>query len=187
MTGVQTCALPISLDRFIPLQPGWALVYGALYAFLILLPVMVIRDESLIRRTFQTYLAVWLIAYGFFLAYPTTAPRPMDVSGDGFLIWALRVLQDGGWAALPRDETTLVVERAGRADAGHINEMLLGCGLRVFALQREQATLEELFLRLTGAGEGPAGAGERLRRGDLPRVSAQPQLVAEISENGGSR
>ncbi len=100
---------------------------------------------------------------------------------------ALRVLQDGGWAALPRDETILVVERAGRADAGHINEMLLGCGLRVFALQREQATLEDLFLRLTGAGEGPAGAGERLWRGDLPRVSAQPRLVAEISENGGSR
>src|SRR5688572_4074814 len=48
-----------ALDRVLPLQPGWALVYGALYAFLILLPVMVIREEALIRRTFQTYLAVW--------------------------------------------------------------------------------------------------------------------------------
>lgn len=71
---------------------------------------------------------------------------------------ARRALHDAGWAAIPRDETRLVVEGAGRADAGHINEMLLRCGLRVFALQREQATLEDLFLKLTGSSAPPTRA-----------------------------
>ena len=81
-------------DRALPLQPVWALIYGALYMFLIVLPVFVVREEEHIRRTFWTYLAVWITAYICFLAYPTVAPRPAQVAGDGFAVWGLRFLYD---------------------------------------------------------------------------------------------
>lgn len=81
-------------DGAIPLQPTWALIYGALYMFLIALPVLVIRGEEHIRRTFWAYLAVWVTAYLCFLVYPTVAPRPPAVVGDGFAVWGLRFLYD---------------------------------------------------------------------------------------------
>ena len=81
-------------DRAVPLQPTWALIYGALYMFLIVLPVLVVREEEHIRRTFWAYLAVWLTAYVCFLVYPTVAPRPPRVVGDGFAVWGLRFLYD---------------------------------------------------------------------------------------------
>lgn len=79
-------------DRAVPLQPTWALIYGALYVFLIALPVFVVRQEEHIRRTFWAYLAVWVTAYVCFLVYPTVAPRPGSVVGDGFAAWGLRSL-----------------------------------------------------------------------------------------------
>ena len=82
----------VRLDRLFPVQPAWALVYGALYLFLIVLPVFVVRQPDLIRRTFLAYLAVWITAYVFFLAWPTVAPRPVEVVGEGFLAWGLRFL-----------------------------------------------------------------------------------------------
>ena len=82
----------LPLDRRIPLQPVWALVYGALYLFLIVLPVFVVREEELVRRTVRAYLAVWLTAYACFLLYPTVAPRGDEVAGDGFAAWGLRIL-----------------------------------------------------------------------------------------------
>lgn len=83
----------LSLDYRIPLQPAWVLVYGALYFFLILLPIFVVRREELIRRTVFAYLAVWITAYLFFYFYPTVAPRSDDtVPGDGFAAWGLRFL-----------------------------------------------------------------------------------------------
>lgn len=39
----------LALDRLLPLAPVWALVYGALYAFLIMLPVFVIQRRPLLR------------------------------------------------------------------------------------------------------------------------------------------
>jgi membrane-associated phospholipid phosphatase len=81
-------------DRAVPLQPIWALIYGALYVFLIVLPVVVVREEEHIRRTFWAYLAVWITAYVCFLVYPTVAPRPARVVGDGFAVWGLRFLYD---------------------------------------------------------------------------------------------
>jgi membrane-associated phospholipid phosphatase len=81
-------------DRALPLQPAWALVYGALYMFLIVLPVFVVREEAHIRRTFWAYVAVWVTAYACFLVYPTVAPRPPEVGGDGFAVWGLRFLYD---------------------------------------------------------------------------------------------
>lgn len=81
-------------DRAVPLQPVWALIYGALYMFMIALPVIVVREEEHIRRTFWAYLAVWITAYVCFFVYPTVAPRPPSVVGDGFAVWGLRFLYD---------------------------------------------------------------------------------------------
>jgi membrane-associated phospholipid phosphatase len=80
------------LDSLLPLEPAWALVYGSVYLFLILLPVFVIRQQAHIRRTVFAYLSVWIVAYVCFLVYPTVAPRPASVMGDGFAVWGLRFL-----------------------------------------------------------------------------------------------
>lgn len=82
------------LDRLIPLQPAWALVYGCLYLFLILLPVLIVHQQEQIRRTVLAYLTVWIVAYVCFVTYPTAAPRPIEVVGDGFAVWGLRLLYD---------------------------------------------------------------------------------------------
>lgn len=83
----------LPLDRALPLIPSWALVYGALYLFLILLPILVVRQDALIRRTVHAYLLVWISAYAFFFVlYPTQAPRPEVVPVEGFGAWGLRAL-----------------------------------------------------------------------------------------------
>jgi membrane-associated phospholipid phosphatase len=82
----------LAFDRVVPLQPTWALVYGSLYLFLIVLPVFVVRQQEHIRRTVLAYLMVWIVAYVCFLAYPTMAPRPANVIGEGFVAWSLRFL-----------------------------------------------------------------------------------------------
>jgi membrane-associated phospholipid phosphatase len=82
----------LSLDHLVPLKPNWALVYGALYLFLIVLPVLTVRHEEHIRRTVFAYLLVWISAYVCFLAFPTMAPRPPEVIGQGFGAWGLRAL-----------------------------------------------------------------------------------------------
>src|SRR5436305_7158891 len=93
MMAGRTLHVPeLALDRRVPLEPAWALVYGALYLFLILLPVLVIRQEEQIRRTVRAYLLVWLTAYVCFLLYPTLAPRPAEVIGEGFALAGLRFL-----------------------------------------------------------------------------------------------
>src|SRR4029077_19974929 len=71
MPGRALHAPEVALDRAFPLQPTWALVYGTLYLFLILLPVFVVRQQELIRRTLFAYLTIWLVAYACFLEYPT--------------------------------------------------------------------------------------------------------------------
>jgi membrane-associated phospholipid phosphatase len=82
----------LALDGALPLQPAWALVYGTLYLFLIVLPVFVVRQEEQIRRTVHAYLTIWITAYAIFLAYPTMASRPAEVIGKGFAVWGLRFL-----------------------------------------------------------------------------------------------
>lgn len=84
----------LALDRAIPLQPVWGIVYGVLYLFLILVPLFVVRDDAQIQRTLFAYLTVWITAYIFFFAYPTMAPRPAKVLGDGFAVSGLRFLYD---------------------------------------------------------------------------------------------
>jgi membrane-associated phospholipid phosphatase len=90
--GSAVHAPAMGLDGLIPLAPAWAPVYGALYAFLIVLPVLVVQQEELIRRTVWAYLTVWTVAFICFLLYPTVAPRPSTVTGDGFAAWGLRFL-----------------------------------------------------------------------------------------------
>lgn len=84
----------LALDRAIPLLPSWSLVYGALYLFLIVLPILAIREEDPIRRTVHAYLLAWITAYAFFIAWPTVAPRPPGelVEGTSFGAWGLRLL-----------------------------------------------------------------------------------------------
>lgn len=84
----------LAWDSAVPLQPWWVLVYGALYMFLILLPFFVVRENELLRRTVLAYLAVWITSYICFVVYPTAAPRPASVGGDGFAVWGLRILYD---------------------------------------------------------------------------------------------
>jgi membrane-associated phospholipid phosphatase len=82
----------LALDRLVPLQPIWTLVYAPLYLFLIMLPVFVVRQQEQIRRTVSAYLLIWITAFVVFLAYPTMASRPLKVIGDGFAMWSLRLL-----------------------------------------------------------------------------------------------
>src|SRR5262245_65237930 len=72
LTAGRTMHAPeLALDRLVLLQPTWALVYGALYLFLIVLPVFVVCQEEHIRRTVFAYLIIWSTAYVSFLVYPT--------------------------------------------------------------------------------------------------------------------
>jgi membrane-associated phospholipid phosphatase len=84
----------LPLDRMLPVRPLWGLVYGTVYLFLIVLPVLAVREEEHVRRTVRAYLFVWIVAYAFFLAYPTAAPRPPEVIGQGFAAWGLRFLYE---------------------------------------------------------------------------------------------
>ncbi len=93
LTPGRTLHVPeLALDRVVPLQPAWASVYGSLYLFLIILPVLVVRQQEHVRRSVSAYLLVWITSYACFLAYPTVAPRPAQVIGDGFAAWGLRSL-----------------------------------------------------------------------------------------------
>ncbi len=92
----------LALDRMGPVRPEWSVVYGSLF-LAALLPVFVLHQQELIRRTILAYLAVWLVAYVCFLAYPTIGPRPATVAGEGFFVWALRVIysSDARYNCLP--------------------------------------------------------------------------------------
>lgn len=83
----------LALDHAIPLMPAWTVVYGGLYFFLILLPVLLVRAQGLVRRTVHAYLLVWISSYLiFFFLYPTVALRPERVDGVGFGAWSLQAL-----------------------------------------------------------------------------------------------
>jgi membrane-associated phospholipid phosphatase len=93
----------VAMDRVIPLVPAWALVYGMLYLFLIVLPVLVVRQQEHVDQTVRAYLLIWITAYVCFLAYPTAASRPAEVLGESFMIWSLRFLysSDPAFNCLP--------------------------------------------------------------------------------------
>lgn len=81
----------LALDLALPLQPAWSVIYGSLF-LAALLPVFVVHQQELVRRTVVAYLTAWLVSYAFFLAYPTVAPRHAEVLGNDFFSWALRTI-----------------------------------------------------------------------------------------------
>jgi membrane-associated phospholipid phosphatase len=89
--GWPTYVPEVALDRAVSLQPGWMLVYGSLYIFVVILPVLVVGQAELFHRGMKAYLTVMLVSYTGFLLYPTLAPRPAEVLGDGFSAWSLRL------------------------------------------------------------------------------------------------
>ena len=90
--GWPTYTPALALDQLLGVQPEWMLVYGSLYVFVVLLPMLVVRERDLARRSMRAYLMVMLVSYAGFLIYPTMAPRPADVPGPGFSAWSLRLL-----------------------------------------------------------------------------------------------
>lgn len=79
----------LALDRVIPLQPIWMLAYGSVWIFAFL-PVFIVRQPALTRRTMLAALSVIIISYVGFLAYPTVLPRP-EMVGEGFFEKSLEV------------------------------------------------------------------------------------------------
>ena len=84
----------MALDRLVPVQPAWAVVYLSYFLFPFV-TLLVVRQEELIRRTFLAWLMAWITGYVCFLVYPTILPRPAGELGPGFFAWFLR----GVWAA----------------------------------------------------------------------------------------
>jgi membrane-associated phospholipid phosphatase len=68
-------------------------VYGSLF-LAALLPVLVVHQQELIRRTILAFLMAWLVSYAVFLAYPTVTSRPEELAGDGFFDWTLGLIYD---------------------------------------------------------------------------------------------
>ena len=90
-TSGRTVYVPeLPLDRAIPLEPAWIVVYGSMYVFAFL-PVFVVRDPELRCRAVLAYIMVQLVSYVGFLTYPTIGPRPEQVPSQGFLAWTLQV------------------------------------------------------------------------------------------------
>ena len=94
MTRGRALHLPeLDLDRMVPVQPAWAVIYLSYFLFPFV-TVLVVRQEELIRRTFLAWLAVWITGYACFLVYPTILPRPAGELGPGFFAWFLRGIYD---------------------------------------------------------------------------------------------
>jgi ABC-2 type transport system ATP-binding protein len=66
---------------------------------------------------------------------------------------AQRILAEAGWTIQPSSPGLLHVAAATREDAAHINRLLIGRGVNVFHLARQQPTLEQTFLELTDMPE----------------------------------
>lgn len=81
----------LALDRIFPLEPAWSLAYGSLF-LAALLPVFVVHQQELIRRTINGFLAIWLFSYVCFLVYPTVGSRAEEYVGEGFAAWGLRFI-----------------------------------------------------------------------------------------------
>ena len=95
VTRDRTLHLPeLALDRMMPVQPAWAPIYLS-YFLIPFLPMLIMRQEELIRRTFLAWLMVWIVGYACFLVYPTTLPRPVGEIGKGFFAWFLLGVWDG--------------------------------------------------------------------------------------------
>jgi membrane-associated phospholipid phosphatase len=94
ITSGRTVFVPeLALDRAVPLEPVWILVYSSMWVFAFL-PAFVIREVELRRRAVLAYITVALVSYVGFLLYPTMGPRPARVIDEGFFAWSLRFIYD---------------------------------------------------------------------------------------------
>lgn len=92
LPGRTIYAPAIWLDEAIPVNAAWSVVYLSLF-LAALLPVFVVHQQDLVRRTVNAFLAIWLVAYVFFIAFPTIGPRPSGkVLGDDFSDWLLQTI-----------------------------------------------------------------------------------------------
>lgn len=82
----------LAIDRAIPLEPAWMLVYGSVFLFAFL-PALVVRGAALTRRVLWSYILVEFLAFAGYLAYPTSLPRPA-ITTDGLFPWTLRLIHD---------------------------------------------------------------------------------------------
>ena len=99
--GAMTLGRPLhapatALDRAVPLEPAWMLVYASMYVFAFL-PLLVVRDGQLFYRAAQAYVTVLLVAYAGFILYPTVGPTPDTVIDTGFAAWLLRLQYSMDW------------------------------------------------------------------------------------------
>ena len=84
-----TCQLDTALDRAIPFTPEWHVFYALIYLF-VALPVPIIRDRALMRRTGLAYLLVMLVSFIVFALLPVSFPRPDPLPEPGnFWTWAV--------------------------------------------------------------------------------------------------
>ena len=94
VTDERTLYAPeLALDRMMPVQPAWSVIYLS-YLLSPFLPMLLLREEEHIRRTFLAWLMVWSVGYVCFLVYPTIAPRTDEVGGKGFFVWFLQGIYD---------------------------------------------------------------------------------------------
>ncbi len=73
---------------------------------------------------------------------------------------ALRLLRRAGWSARRREDEpgAIVVDAMSSADAARMNNLLVLHGIRVSHLAVGQSSLEEIFLRMTGAADARVAA-----------------------------
>lgn len=73
-----------ALDRMVPLQPAWSVIYLS-YLLCPFLPVLMLRQEEQIRRTFLAWLLVWITGYvAFWCIRPSRRGRPTGRLGAAF-------------------------------------------------------------------------------------------------------
>jgi hypothetical protein len=72
------------LDHALPVEPAWSVIYLSLF-LAALPPVCVVHQQELVQRTVHAFLAIWRVAYVFFLVYPIIGPRSSAKTvGDSF-------------------------------------------------------------------------------------------------------
>jgi ABC-2 type transport system ATP-binding protein len=78
---------------------------------------------------------------------------------------ALLLLREAGWSAQRGEGQSLLIEYAERADIARVAAALVQSGLSVYQLRTTHASLEDIFLELTGATNPSSGAtGAELAR-----------------------
>jgi len=88
-----TAAPALALDRALPVQPVWSVVYLSLF-LAALLPIFVVHQQDLIGRVVRAFLFAWWSAFAIFLLYPTHATIPLDYHEQGFFPAVLGAIYD---------------------------------------------------------------------------------------------